>query len=63
MSKAKQRVVNKRSYRRFSHDYFLRDVGNINWSNIYDEKEPDGALELFLKKFEPVIDKHAPVRN
>ena len=61
--KAKPRVVYKRSYRRFSEEAFLEDVSNICWSNIYNEKEPDGALELFLKKFQPIIDKHAPVRK
>lgn len=55
--------MHKRSFRRFTQDDFLRDVGNIDWSNIYDEKEHDGALELFLKKFQSVIDKHAPVRK
>lgn len=39
------------------------DVSNICWSAIYDEKEPDRAIEVFLKKFKPVIDKHAPVRK
>lgn len=61
--KAKPRVVCKRSYRVFSQEAFLKDVNNICWSTIYDEKEPDKALAVILEKFEPVMDKHAPVRK
>lgn len=53
----------KWSYRRFSHDAFLSDVGKIGWSDIYDEEEPDRVLELFLNKFQPVIDNHAPIKK
>ena len=61
--KAKPRVVYRRSYRCFSQDLFLEDVSKICWSNIYKEKEPDAALNSFLRKFQPVIDKHAPIRK
>ncbi len=56
-------MVYKRSYRNFSQDACLKDISKICWLNIYDEKEPDEALELLLRKFQPFIDKHAPVRK
>lgn len=42
--KAKQSIVYKMSYRRFSQDGFLSDW----WSDIYDEEPPDCVLKLFL---------------
>ncbi len=61
--KVKQRIVYKRSYRRFSQEAFLRDIGNIKWSEIYEVEEPNDALELFIRKFQPVIDNHAPIKK
>lgn len=61
--KARPRVMHKRSYRGFSKEAFLEDVSNICWSKVYNVIEPDEALEHFLAKFVPVIDKHAPVRK
>jgi hypothetical protein len=38
---------------------FVEDVKD--WSDVYEEVNPDAALEVFVKLFISCIDKHAPV--
>lgn len=61
--KAKPRVILTRTLKRFSEEAFLNDICKINWSSVLEEEEPDTALNVFMSKFVPVIDQHAPVKK
>lgn len=41
----------------------MDDVKNMYWSDVSKERDPDAALDVFMKLLLPVIDKHAPVRK
>lgn len=61
--KAKPRVILTRIMKRFSEEAFLNDICKTDWSSVLKEEEPDVALNVFMSKFVPVIDQHAPVKK
>lgn len=61
--KAGPKIVYKRMYKSFDCDSYVEDVGNICWSDVIQQKDPDTALNVFMKLLAPVMDKHAPVRR
>lgn len=50
-------------FKRFLYDSYVDNVKNICWSNESKERDPDAALDVFMKMFLPIIDRHAPVRK
>ena len=54
------RVIHKRSYKHFDQEEFLRDIKNIDWSDVYMARDIDDAVAFFTSKFSWILDRHAP---
>ena len=54
------RTIQRRCYKDFNKNSFLRDVSLINWSPVYAAKDVDGAEQAFTTLFLAVLDTHAP---
>ena len=40
----------------------IQDLVSQNWDMIYNEKDVDGAYNIFLEIFKAKYDKHCPIR-
>lgn len=56
-------TVTYRSFKRFNEANFLNDLRNTPFDLVYQETDPDSALLLWYNLFNPVLDKHAPLRQ
>lgn len=63
LPKAMPKHVLKKSYENFSQNAFVKDIGNLCWSNVYKTKNTDEALEILLNILLSVFDKHAPFKK
>lgn len=61
--KANSRINFRRSYRSFNQELFEEEVKNVQWLNVCSEKNPEKALNVFMKLFMEIADKHAPMRK
>ena len=61
--KAGPKILYKRSYRRFCENDFIRDIENIDWSQLLTLNEVEKAIQLFNELFLSVADRHAPLRK
>ena len=43
------RTIRKRSYKRFVQKVFLEDLGNINWSDVYQCEDVDLLVVVFTR--------------
>ena len=63
VQKAGPNIVYKRSYNRYCSGSYVDDVKNICWSGVCNEKQPDTALDTFMKLLIPVTNKHASIKK
>ena len=54
------RIICKRNYRDFKRKEFLDDIKYIDWSEVYQCVDTDMAAACLTKKFNFVLDRHAP---
>ena len=57
---APARTIRKRSYKNFKEVDYLRDVSNIDFTDVYCSKEVDDAAALLTAKLVDVLNVHAP---
>lgn len=55
--------ISYRSFKRFDSTSFLADLHNTPFHCVYNETDPNQALELWLSLFIPILNKHAPIRR
>ena len=62
--RSKSCIITKRNFKKFDESAFLHDlfISNISQS-ISSIQNPDCALNLFIKTFNSVADKHAPYKK
>ena len=54
-------IIETRSFKHFNTEDFLTDLSNCNFKHIYNEMDPNKALQIFYEIFIPLLDKHAPI--
>ena len=59
--KDNHKYIYYRSFKNFNADDFLFDVANAPFHNVYQSHDTDSALDLWIKIFIDLIDKHAPL--
>ena len=57
---APARTIRKRSYRNFKKEDYLRDLSEVDWTDILSCQDLDLATETFTRKLRYVLDSHAP---
>ena len=64
-----QKVLNKpgkilrRCYKNFNNESFTEDINKVDWPNIIKENDnPNLSTARFIKVFDSVLDKHAPLK-
>ena len=61
--KASHKDILYRSFAKFDSDKFLFDLSQANLEFVYQIRDPDQALDFWLKSFTQVYDKHAPFKE
>ena len=54
------RTIRRRSYKEFIEEDFLADISAVNWTDVYTTEDVDTATEIFTRKFNTVLNAHAP---
>ena len=54
------RTIRIRSYKEFIEEDFLTDVSAVDWTEVYTATDVDTATEIFTRKFNHVLNMHAP---
>ena len=54
------RTIRRRSYKKFVQEEFLQDLGNVDWTEVFQCQEVDRAVETFTVKFVDVLNLHPP---
>ena len=54
------RVVYKRSYKNFDKSKFLRDMNQMDWTDVFLCWDVNDATETFTQKFKYILNQHAP---
>ena len=54
------RTIRKRSYKDFILEDFLRDVGEVDWSEVYKCQDVDISTEILTRKIVDILNIHAP---
>ena len=54
------RVLFKRSYKKFNKNDFLRDLDQMDWTDVFLCWDVNNATETFTHKFKYILNKHAP---
>ena len=54
------RTIRKRSYKNFNKSDYLRDVANIDFTDVYSSQDVDVAADLLTSKLVEVLNCHAP---
>ena len=64
---SRQKVFNKnrkgRSFKNFNHDEFKHELSQINWNDLFRNKNCNDKVSIFLEKIDYLLDEMAPVRN
>jgi hypothetical protein len=55
--------VYKKSYKMYCSDSYVEDVNNICWSVVWNEEQPDAALDAWMKQIVAVTNNHEPIKN
>ena len=63
----KNRTEKQKIFRRIKTDksinMLIQDLVSQNWDMIYNEKDLDGAYNIFLEIFKAKYDKHCPIKE
>ena len=54
------RTIRRRSYKEFIEEDYLNDMSAVDWTDVYTSADVDTATEIFTKKFNHVLNAHAP---
>ena len=54
------RTIRKRSYKNFSEEKFLEDLGKVDWADVYSCQDVDHAAAALTRKLCHVLNIHAP---
>ena len=58
-----QSIITYRSFKHFDSAYFLHDLSNCSFSEIYSIDDPDKAFTSFNNSLSTIINKHAPIKK
>ena len=54
------RTIRRRSYKNFNKEEYLKDIANIDFTDVYTSVDVDDAASLLTQKLVVVLNKHAP---
>ena len=54
------KTVRKRSYKKFKKEEYLKDIGNLDFTDVYSCLDVDDAVNLLTSKIVEVLNTHAP---
>ena len=54
------RTIRKRSYKRFKEADYLKDISNLDFTDVYQSRDVDDAAVLLTTKLVNVLNVHAP---
>ena len=57
------RYCKKRSYKKFSEQEFLVELGKVSWWDVYCCQDVDISVDIFTSKITNILDKMAPVKK
>lgn len=63
LPKASAKIVQTRSYKKFTKESFLREIDNIQWSDVCNVDDAELALKIFMNYFMNVVNRHAPLKK
>lgn len=63
LPKCGSKIIHKRTYRYFNQEEYVNEIQSADWSEVYNECNPDSALNRFMNMLMKIIDKHAPLRK
>ena len=55
-------TITYRSFKRFNEAEFLNDLNHTPFHTVYNETDPDQAVDRWYNLFNDVLNKHAPLR-
>ena len=61
--KTGHKEINFRSFRTFNSDLFMFDLINSDLNYVYQIRDPDQALNHWIKTFLTIYNKHAPIQS
>ena len=57
---APSRTIRKRSYKEFRKEEFLQELGQVDWTEVYNCQDVDSAAATLSRKFVDVLNSYAP---
>ena len=57
------RTIRKRSYKKFKEADYVRDVANLDFTDVYCSPDVDEAADLLTAKLVGILNQHAPLIN
>ena len=58
-----QSIITYRSFKHFDACYFLHDLSNCSFKDIYCTDDPDKAFTSFIRLLCTIINRHAPIKK
>ena len=59
-----EKKVVRRTFQNFSNEKFREDISRVPWDDVINNNDNVNlSLNKFIKKFENILDKHAPFKN
>ena len=58
-----QSIITYRSFKHFNSVYFLNDLDDCSFDEIYSTDNPDIAFTSFIKLFCTIFNRHAPIKK
>jgi hypothetical protein len=62
-SRPKPIYISYRSFKHYDANEFARDISEVPWSVIDGFSDTEDKLEAFHLRFDPILDKHAPIKR
>lgn len=63
LPKRGSKIIHKRTYRHFSQEEYVNEIKSTDWSEVYEDCNPDSALNRFMNALMIIVDKHSPLRK
>ena len=60
MPPAPSRTIRKRSYKELRKEEFLQELGQVDWTEVYNCQDVDSAAATLSRKFVDVLNSYAP---
>ena len=55
--------IYRRNYKNLNSDKFKDELGKVNWTNLFSDKNVDAAYDSFLEETDKLTNKHFPLEK